>query len=594
MKTHSIRRLALSIQFLGILLFTGAVSAQVPDTPAGRVFTSWLNAINSGDRATLQQFIDKSMPGRPVEPALNLFRQSGGYEVKRIESSSNTRVVALAQERAEPKMFVRITFNVAADAPDRVAGVGIMPTEPPAELAPPKLTAAQAEAARSTPPYRQFAAWLEAFNSGEPERLRQYIENYYQTANVDGQLNFRQRTGGFELRKVEQATPTSLVGLIQERNSDQFARFNVTVEPAAPHKITRFGISGIPRPAEFPVAALSEPELVNALRDKLEKDAAADRFSGTAILAKLGSGAPKVLFSGAYGRADREKNVANALDTRFRIGSMNKMFTATSILQLVQAGKLKLTDPLSKVMPDYPNQDLANKVTIHHLLTHTGGTGDIFGPEFSARRLELRTHTDYVNLYGKRALLFEPGSEWRYSNYGMLLLGAVVEKVTGQTYYDYVTEHIFRPAGMTRSGSEPESEDVLGRSVGYMQQQGNWTPNTNTLPYRGTAAGGGYSTVEDLLKFANALMSHKLLNAQYTELLITGKVESGPGRMYAYGFDDSRKNGVGSVGHGGGAPGMNGDLRIYPKTGYVVAVLSNLDPPAATLVANYLDLRLPK
>jgi CubicO group peptidase (beta-lactamase class C family) len=137
---------------------------------------------------------------------------------------------------------------------------------------------------------------------------------------------------------------------------------------------------------------------------------------------------------------------------------------------------------------------------------------------------------------------------------------------------------------------------VSDRSVGYMRQQGSgaWTPNTNTLPYRGTSAGGGYSTVGDLMMFADALMAHQLLNAEYTDLLITGKVDSGGGRMYAYGFEDERKNGVGAVGHSGGAPGMNGDLRIYPHSGYVVAVLSNLDPPAAQQVSTFLDLRLPK
>jgi CubicO group peptidase (beta-lactamase class C family) len=126
-------------------------------------------------------------------------------------------------------------------------------------------------------------------------------------------------------------------------------------------------------------------------------------------------------------------------------------------------------------------------------------------------------------------------------------------------------------------------------------ETGGWVPNTDTLPYRGTSAGGGYSTVGDLLKFANALMSHKLLNAASTELLITGKAEAAPGGKYAYGFEDQRdKDGNGWVGHGGGAPGMNGDLKIYPKSGYVVAVLANLDPPAAQQISEFLDPRLPK
>lgn len=114
---------------------------------------------------------------------------------------------------------------------------------------------------------------------------------------------------------------------------------------------------------------------------------------------------------------------------------MNKMFTAVAILQLVQAGKIKLTDPVGKYLTDYPNQDAASKVTIHHLLTHTGGTGDIFGPEFDSHRLDLKTLNDYVSLYGKRAPAFvEPGSKWAYSNYGILLAGVVIERVSGKSY----------------------------------------------------------------------------------------------------------------------------------------------------------------
>src|SRR6266404_2178475 len=221
----------------------------------------------------------------------------------------------------------------------------------------------------------------------------------------------------------------------------------------------------------LPVPRMSEAEILTALRAKVEKDAAAGRFAGAVLVAHRENGEQpgKVLFSGAYGLADREKKVANKLDTRFRIGSMNKMFTAVSILQLVQAGKIKLTDPLGKYVTDYPNQDVAAKVTIHHLLTHTGGTGDIFGPEYNAHRLELRTLNDYVALYGKRALEFEPGSRWAYSNYGMVLLGVVVERVSRQSYYEYVAEHVYKTAGMTLSGSEPESEAVRDRAIGYMR-----------------------------------------------------------------------------------------------------------------------------
>ena len=151
---------------------------------------------------------------------------------------------------------------------------------------------------------------------------------------------------------------------------------------------------------------------------------------------------------------------------------MNKMFTATAVLQLVQAGKINLTDPLGKYLPDYPNKDVATKVTIHHLLTHTGGTGDFFGPEFDKHRLELRTLQDYVKLYGERGLAFEPGSRWDYSNYGFLLLGLVVQKASGQDYYEYVREHIFKPAGMNSTDSLPEDQTVADRSIGYTKMDG--------------------------------------------------------------------------------------------------------------------------
>lgn len=329
------------------------------------------------------------------------------------------------------------------------------------------------------------------------------------------------------------------------------------------------------------------------LESFVRDEASADRFSGAVLVGRNG----EVLFSRAYGLADREQEIPNGVQTRFRIGSMNKMFTAVAILQLAEAGEVELNLSLGTYLPDYPNREVAEQVTIHHLLTHTGGTGNIFGPEFDAHREELRTLADYVELYGERGPKFEPGSQWAYSNYGFILLGAVIEAVTAQSYYDYVTEHIYEPAGMIGTGSLPEDQTLPDRAVGYMDPSGGtrWRPNTDTLlPYRGTSAGGGYSTVGDFARFADALLNHGLLGRDATELLITGKKEIGPGVQYAYGFEDLRDaEGNGWVGHNGGAPGMNGDFRIYPVPGYVVVVLANLDPPVAQRVADFLDARLP-
>jgi D-alanyl-D-alanine carboxypeptidase len=442
----------------------------------------------------------------------------------------------------------------------------------------------------NTPAGNQAKAWLDAFNAGDAIKYKEFVRNNYPThlQRVDRDARFREATGGLDLKKIEESTPTKLVALLQERLSDQIGRMTVEVEAAEPHTITRLSLSAIQRPADLALPHLSESELLTALRKKLDEDAAAGRFSGAALIAKNG----KTVFAQAYGLSDREKKTPNTLKTRFRIGSMNKMFTAVATMQLVQSGKLDLKAPFGNYLTDYPNKDVASKVTIEQLLSHTGGTGDIFGPEFDKRRLELKTLRDYVNLYGQRAVEYEPGSRWQYSNYGFLLLGVLIEKVSGQSYYDYVRDHIFKPAGMTGTASEPEEQTVADRSVGYMRGGGDWQPNTDTLPYRGTSAGGGYSTVEDLLRFATALQTNKLLDAKHTQELTTGKVETGRGK-YAYGFQDSMVNGTRCFGHGGGAPGMNGMLQICPDAGYVIAVLANMDPPAASRVADFITNRLP-
>lgn len=450
-------------------------------------------------------------------------------------------------------------------------------------------------AAQTTPPQtpagRQLAHWLQAFNSGDRATMQRFISEQFPARSfqtVDADLAFRKQTGGLDLFKIEESTATRTVALVKERDSEAAgAKLILEVEAAEPHRIVRLDLQP---GARIPVSVthLDKAQLTKTLRLELEKRAAADQFAGAVLVAKGG----KPIFTGAYGLADRETGVPNKLDTRLRIGSMNKMFTAVATLTLVQAGKLSLDAPLGKYLTDYPNKTLASKVTIHHLLTHTGGTGDIFGPEFMAHRLELRTHQDFVKLFGERDLTFEPGSQWMYSNYGFVLLGAVIEKVSGQSYYDYVRDHVYKPAGMTATGSDAQAPANL--AVGYTKTPANkgWLPNTDTLPYRGTAAGGGYTTVTDLLRFAEALTQHKLLNAHYTDLLTTGKVDAMGGK-YAYGFIERFKDGVRSFGHGGTAQGMSGDLVVFPDSGYVVVVLANMDPPAAQRVSDFITNRLP-
>ncbi len=302
----------------------------------------------------------------------------------------------------------------------------------------------------------------------------------------------------------------------------------------------------------------------------------------------------KPIWQKAYGLQDREQKIISNFATRYRLGSMNKMFTSVAIAQLVEAGKLKFSDKLADVLPDYPNKEIAGKITIEQLLTHTSGLGDIFGPAFSQKKDSLRDVKDYLALFVNEPLKFEPGKSWSYSNAGFIVLGLVIEKISGESYYDYVQHHIYEPAGMTSSGNTPKTERPKELAIGYMRgPKGEWMPNWDTLPYRGMSAGGGDSTLADLLAFANALRESKLLSPEMTERITTGKVDMpGGSNKYAYGFGDRQVNGRRVVGHNGGAPGMNADLSILWDDGYTIAVLANQGPTVAQDAAQFIAERL--
>lgn len=448
---------------------------------------------------------------------------------------------------------------------------------------PPDADAAPKTVAPETGPARQaLDAWLAAFNANDRTRLEAFRDRYQPTMNVDRMLDFHGRTGGFRLVRYEPSEPGSAQALMQERDSDTIARVRATVKADAPLQLK---IEAIERPEDLRIPRLDQAAAIEALAARADAAADQDAFAGVLLVAR----GDELLLQRAWGLADREAGTPVTLDTKFRLGSMNKMFTAVSTLQLVQAGKLSLDGTVGKYLLGYPNAEVA-KVTIRQLLTHSGGTGDIFGPEYDQRRLSLKTHADYMSLYGARGPDHPPGEEFRYSNYGFVLLGNIIERVSGQSYYDYVDQHVFAPAGMHDSDSQPEESAVPGRARAYTREDAGapWTDAADTLPYRGTAAGGGSSTAGDLLKFARALQSGKLLSPA---LLAEATREQGPG--YGYGFGAREEQGVPVYGHGGGAQGMNGELRIFPTLGEVVIGLGNVDPPVVSRLVEYYQARMP-
>lgn len=295
------------------------------------------------------------------------------------------------------------------------------------------------------------------------------------------------------------------------------------------------------------------------------------QFNGTALVAESGS----VIFKKGYGMANFEWNIPNAPDTRFRLGSITKQFTAAVILQLADEGKLKLDDKLSQFVPDYPKKT-ADKVTIHHLLTHTSGIPSYTGfPNFfrdksrdSYKPLEL------VKLWWEMELEFEPGSKMRYNNSGYHLLGVIIEKVTGKTYAQALEERIFRPLGMTSSGYDLHTP-ILARRAGAYQMTLDGVEHAPyldmTIPY---AAGSLYSTVEDLHTWNQALYSDQVLPAKTRDKMVTPFLDN-----YAYGLvvrkGKSGDRGYTIIGHGGGIHGFNTVMERIVEDRHLIVMLNN-------------------
>ncbi|MDQ4079434.1 MAG: beta-lactamase family protein, partial [Gemmatimonadota bacterium] len=229
----------------------------------------------------------------------------------------------------------------------------------------------------------------------------------------------------------------------------------VVVEESAPHRIVTLGIG--PAGQLVNIDEVSDAGIARSLANLMGRVCREDGFSGTMMVARDG----RPLFQHACGLANRADSVPMKLDTRLNLGSMNKMVTAVAIAQLVEEGKLTFDDAVGEHLVDYPNADVRNKVRIHHLLTHTSGLGSYFNEEFmNASRTRFRSVRDFMALVEKENLAFEPGTRWAYSNSGFMLLGAIIERVSGMSYFDYVRERIFQPAGMTDTDSY-EMDDVV-------------------------------------------------------------------------------------------------------------------------------------
>jgi len=310
-------------------------------------------------------------------------------------------------------------------------------------------------------------------------------------------------------------------------------------------------------------------------------------FSGSILVAKDDS----IIERRAYGLASIEFNAENNIDTKFNIASITKMFTSVATLQLFEHGKVQLDQPIGKYLPNYPNKVVRDSVTIHQLLTHTAGTNNFLVGDFvNSGKLQYKNVKDFLPLFVDEPLLFSPGSDYNYSAAGFVILGLIIEKVSGDNYYDYVKDHIFIPASMNHTTELEIDSIVKNKAVGYTSLFGENEILKRNDYYLSKAdpAGFHYSTVDDLFNFSKALRNYQLLKKETTELMFAPKVK-GFNTHLGYGIDVDLRYNQTILGHSGGWYGVRCELMDFMDSNYTIIVLSNIDDDGKTGASKIID-----
>lgn len=365
--------------------------------------------------------------------------------------------------------------------------------------------------------------------------------------------------------------------------------------------ITDFSVRDL-YPAGPELEAPTRDEVVRTIDTLAQKYANHDLFSGVILIAK----GDEVIYKKAYGKASIAYDVPMTVDTRLNTASIGKSFTGVAIAQLVEAGKLSFDDTVGKVWPDYPNKEVRDKVTIRQLLTHTSGLGpkDYYDdPRYQALSSNIHSVADYMKLAVDTPLGAQPG-EYLYSNSGYIIVGTIVERLSGQSFYDYVQEHIFKPAGMTRSLYAPADVKKLGTASSltnfheksdhsYIYRLGPPLETSLQGGSIGGPQGGAWVTADDLFSFEKALRGGKLVSPAMLEKMTTAQGPSGAGASGlsgearpGLGVEVITRNGHTFLGHTGGDFGVASFVYWYPDTGYTTIALSNRDPRAARVLLN--------
>ncbi len=318
--------------------------------------------------------------------------------------------------------------------------------------------------------------------------------------------------------------------------------------------------------------------------------AAKDKFSGAVLVAKDG----RILLKKAFGYAHLGLKVKNNINTKFSYASIAKTFTSVAIFQLIQKERLSLTDNVGKYLIDYPNKIIRDSVTIKHLLTHTSGVPNYFAKKefLESSKTRFRAMEDLRPLYENEPMESKPGEIFSYRNTNYVLLGRIIEKITSLSYDEYVAKHIFSPLSMKNTGNFDIDHVIENAAEGYTISNiypNKYQLNTFMGTVRGSSAGGGYTTLDDLYQFAEAIKKSKLLNKTYTDIL-TKPLNKKTRYGYGLSFTNPEKGTI--FGHSGGHFGVGSEWRIYKDEGYIVIILTNRDAEQGFMEARFFIQRL--
>jgi CubicO group peptidase (beta-lactamase class C family) len=453
---------------------------------------------------------------------------------------------------------------------------------------------------------QRIQALIDTLNSGDEARVRKFFsievgERFRTMVPLDEHvgvfLGLKRETGGvdfFGIRTYVPERPGETVVIVKDRILEDWQGIVVRFGKGPDYLIEGLGFSPARPPKSVQEPPLTQEELLKEIKAFMAKLADKQLFSGTLLVAK----GEKELLAMAAGEASKAFHVPNNIDTKFNLGSMNKMFTSTAVVQLAEKGKLSLDDPIGKYIDEsWLPKDVTAKITIRHLLTHSSGLGSYFNETYiKSSRALFRKLDDYKPLIKEDRPAFEPGKKFQYSNTGMFLLGVVIEKVTGEDYFSYIRKVIYEPAGMTNTDCYEMDTPVENLAIGYSpdpKSPNGWRNNLYTHVIKGGPAGGGFSTVKDLHRFALALLGGKYVSKESLKAMWTDQL----GANYGYGFSVSQGPEGKVVGHSGGFDGINSNLSIYLDSGYIVAVMSNIDngaSPVARKIGHLLGRVEPK